>query len=198
MAGANIINNASKLGIGSFPTSSQPPTPDNHRPWPITHHPAQPVNCEYNPRSALEFGAKAPESWQHKISSVGGVGGFTTFACPPTPGLFVGLVSSFLAAPPARAPRWEFSTPRSSVLGPRHRPRPRPLRLAAATFANGNNFNFSAALSHPRTYVCLGGDPSPDPNPNPLPDPDPDPPLDPPPKLSSSKLPIWCSGAKKK
>jgi len=24
MAGANIINNASKLGIGSFPTSSQP------------------------------------------------------------------------------------------------------------------------------------------------------------------------------
>jgi len=34
--------------------------------------------------------------------------------------------------------------------------------------------------------------------PEPRPDPDPDPPLDPPPKLSSSKLPIWCSGAKKK
>jgi len=87
-----------QVGMGSGPLFSWLPLQTTPPPTLATHH--HPL--KHNPRSALEFGAKAPESWQHKISSSDGVGGFTTFACPPTPRWAVvemGPVSSFLAEP---------------------------------------------------------------------------------------------------
>lgn len=81
MAGAIITNNAfnSERGTGSLSLS---------RRTPLSHHSPSllPAPRSHNPRSALELGARAPESWQYKILSSDGDGGFTTFACPPTPG----------------------------------------------------------------------------------------------------------------